>query len=468
MNLCPAALTLVLATSVPALTAEPLTLDVRARLAATVAEFQQRSGPPALTVLIDRGGETVFTTSLGLADVADQRPAGPDSVYAIGSITKSFTALAVLQLVEQDRLGLDDPVAKLLPEYTGPATRVTLRQLLTHTAGVPSYTGDIPGLYPRLERNAWARPELVATFSALPLLFEPGTRWSYSNSGYYLLGLIVEKTTGLDYYEYLAKHVLAPLGLRRTFSGDDTELIPGRVRGYTRGRADLRHAAPWHHLLPFSAGSLLSSAQDLARYRRGVFTAQGFSPQLRELLTRTEPLADGTPNAYALGALVVADFHGHRRLSHSGEIYGFHSDHAYYPEQDLTIVVLANAGHLLPAPESLEHKLARIVLGVPAPARHPVTLTAEQLTRLAGAYEMRPFLLGAERLYFAVEGGQLVVRFGAPEAPAERLVSLDERRFVSVTDDEWTFEFDLPSRGPAAGFRMGLVDAVLTGFRATP
>lgn len=447
--------------------AEPLPDGTRVQLAATIAEFYESAGPPAVTVLVDRRGETVFEMSIGMADVAEKRAADGESVYAIGSITKSFTALATLQLVEGDQLRLDDTVGKWLTDYTGPGRDVTIAQLLDHTSGIPNYTDDRK-LYPRLQRDAWTRPAMVANFAALPLSFAPGSRWSYTNSGYYLLGLIIEKVSGLDYYEYLQRHVFAPLGMDRTYSGDDAAVIPARARGYRGRGATLTQAPPWHYLVPFAAGSLLSTAQDLARYRRGVFTSAQFSPTLRELVTRTRPLADGTPNLYALGGLVVGEFGGRRKWSHSGEIFGFHSNHAYYPDEDLTIIVLTNRMGLMPSPVSLEHKLARILLDVPRPARTPVSLTPAQLARFTGDYELRPFLFGPPRYTVALESGALVLKIGGPEAEGLPLLPVGDGLFVSALDDEWTVEFNLPrGREPATSFTMSVADGRLSGYRTS-
>ncbi|MBK7902900.1 MAG: beta-lactamase family protein [Proteobacteria bacterium] len=446
--------------------AESLPEQTRTRLAATVAEFYERAGPPAVTVLVDRKGETVFEFSIGLADIAEQRAPGSDSVFAIGSITKSFTALATLQLVDAGKVSLDDTVGKWLPDYAGPARDVTVSHLLDHTSGIPNYT-EIAPLYPKLERNAWMRDEMVANFAPLPLQFEPGTRWSYTNSGYYLLGLIIERASGLDYYEYLGRNVFAPLGMTRSFSGNDAEIVPGRVRGYRVRNGVTNNASPWHYLVPFSAGSLLSTAKDLARYRRGVFTSPQFSPSLRALVTRTVPLQDGTANLYALGGLIDSEFGGHRKLSHSGEIFGFHSDHAYYPAEDLTIVVLTNRAGLMPSPVSLERKLARILLDVQAPDTLPVAIKPVELERYAGDFDLRPFLFGPERYTFAIENGSLVVKIGGAEAPGLPLVPVGRHRFAMALDDEWTFDFDVPQRGPASGFTMHVADGRLTGYRAT-
>lgn len=447
--------------------AEPLPEATRVRLAAAVAEFYERAAPPSVTVLVDRKGETVFELSIGLADVGEKRAADADSVYALGSITKSFTALATLQLVDRGKLSLDDTVGKWLPDYAGPARAVTVARLLDHTSGIPNYT-EIRPLYPKLERSAWTRPDMVANFSALPLSFEPGARWSYTNSGYYLLGLIVEKVSGLDYYEYLRQNVFAPLGMAHTYDGDDTKIVPGRVRGYRVRGGTVTNGPPWHYLVPFSAGSLLATAGDLAKYRRGVFTSPAFSPSLRELITTNRPLNDGTPNLYALGGLISSRFEGHRKFSHSGEIFGFHSDHAYYPDDDVTVVVLSNRMGLMPSPVSLEHKLARILFDAAAPSTSPVAMTPRDLQLFVGDYDLRPFLFGPERYTIAVENGSLVVKIGGAEAPGMPLVAVGKQRFVSSLDDEWVFDFDVPRRGQVArGFTMSAADGQLTAFRAS-
>lgn len=451
----------------PAVHAEPLPDATRAQLAATVASFYASAGPPAVTVLIDRKGETIFDFSIGLADVAEKRAATAESVYAIGSITKSFTALATLQLVERGKLSLDDTVGKWLPDYQGPARDVTIAHLLDHTSGIPNYTDNRP-LYPRLERNGWTREEMVANFSSLPLQFTPGARWSYTNSGYYLLGLIIEKASGTDYYSYLQHNVFDPLGMAHTYTGDDTALVPGRVHGYRVKGGVTTQAPPWHYLVPFSAGSLLSTAQDLVRYRRGVFTSPAFSPVLRALLTETRPLQDGTPNMYALGGLIRGNLAGHAKLSHSGEIFGFHSDHAYYPDDDVTIVVLTNRMGLMPSPVSLEHKLARILFGAPAPSTQPVAVSPKELARYEGDYDLRPFLFGPPRYTLAVDHGMLEIKFDGKDAPGLPLIPIGKHRFVSALDDEWTLEFTVPAgNGPAEKFAMSVADGVLTGYRAT-
>ena len=357
---------LLLILSAGAVHASGLSSQQRVQLAAAVAVYQDRAGAPAISVYVDQGGVCIYRAEVGLADVDARLAVGPDSVYGIGSITKSFTAHAILTLVAAGRLRLDDTVGSILSDYRGPGALVTISQLLTHTSGIPNYVNEIPGLQPRLRRSEMQRADVLATFEPLPLLFEPGSRWSYSNSGYYVLGLIIEHVTGKTYYDYLRDDILKPLGITRVWSGDDREIVPKRVHGYDWGAHGLENATPWFYLVPFSAGSLLSTAEELARYRRSVFTSSTVPKRVRELITTEVPLSDGESTGYTLGALEKSQFGGLLKYAHSGEIWGYAGSHAYYPTHDTTIVVLTNRKASM-TPVSLERSIARILFGIPAP-----------------------------------------------------------------------------------------------------
>lgn len=429
----------------PGTWAGPLALstDQRARIAALASVYLERTGTPGLTVYIDRGGEQLYAEGFGAADLEHRVAAGPESVYAIGSITKSFTAHAVLQLVVAGRLSLDGTVARYLTDYAGPARAVTIRQLLTHTAGIPNYVTEIPALQGKLQRAALTREDVVAAFSPLPLRFEPGSAWSYSNSGYYLLGLIIERVTGRAYYDYLRDEVLKPLGITHVFTGDDREVIRDRVRGYEAGPQGLENAAPWSHLVPFAAGSLMTTAGELARYRRAVFTSAEVSTGLRALITSTVALRDGSATGYTCGALIRSDLGGLVKYSHSGEIWGFSSQHAYYPERDLTIVVLTNRKGTMPTPVSLERQVARVVLDLSEVAIRDDTLAVADLQRYVGTYRLGAIHFGPPTIGVAARDGRLWVTFGPPDdvASSMGLRAQGGGRFVLGLDDEWAFEF---------------------------
>jgi D-alanyl-D-alanine carboxypeptidase len=440
------ALCFLLPTALPARAAPPLSEDQRARIGALAGGYLKAAGTPGLTIHVDRGGETIYSAGFGMADLEHNIKAGPESVYAIGSITKSFTAHAVLQLVAEGRLSLDDTVATLLPDYHGPARDVTLRQLLLHTSGIPNYVNDIPSFQPRLRRDALTRADIVGAFAALPLQFRPGTEWSYSNSGYYLLGLVVEKVTGRDYYDYLFNTLLSPLGVSGINSGDDLEIVPNRVRGYEEGPNGLRNSSPWSHLTPFSAGSLMATAADLARYRRAVFTSPAVPAKVRSLMTDAPALVGGVSSGYTLGALIRSDVDGLRKFSHSGEIWGFYAQHAYYPDRDVTIVVLSNRKGTMPTAVSLERQIARVVLGLPEPATRDEAVPADELAHYAGDYVVGPIHLGPPVLGFSARNGKLWMTFGpaVDVASSLPLLALGHGRFALAADTEWVFQFSQP------------------------
>jgi D-alanyl-D-alanine carboxypeptidase len=423
--------------------ANDLDSQKRVHLAAAIASYQERAGAPAISVYIDRGGSPIYRADVGLADVDACRGLGPDSVFGIGSITKSITAHAILTLIAAGRLKLDDTVGSVLADYAGPGAKVTISQLLTHTSGIPNYVNEIPGLQPRLRRSDLQRSDMLATFEPLPLQFEPGSHWSYSNSGYYLLGLIIERVSGKSYYDYVRDEVLKPLGITRVWSGDDREIVPMRVHGYDWGAHGLENATPWFYLVPFSAGSLLTTSEELARYRRAVFTSPAVPAGVRDLLTTEVPLSTGESTGYTLGALEKSQFGGLLKYAHSGEIWGFSASHAYYPSRDTTIVVLTNRKSPQITPVSLERTIARIVFDIPAPVIEDQKLTAKDASRYSGVYALTIKRIGPPRLTFTSRDGRLYFMFGAGSDPAkmQRLDRTASNRFVLADDPETSFEF---------------------------
>ncbi|HEX4242956.1 MAG TPA: serine hydrolase domain-containing protein [Steroidobacteraceae bacterium] len=457
----PALVALLLAAFGSAASGADLSPDQRDRIASAVAVYMQRSHTPAVSVYVDRGGSPLYRTDVGIADEESKRAVDADSIYAIGSITKSFTAHAVLSLVAAGKLRLEDTVGSVLADYGGPAKAVTIEQLLEHTSGIPNYVNEIPGLLPRLHRGELTRQEMLATFSSMPLLFAPGTRWSYSNSGYYLLGLIVERVSGKSYYDYLRDDVLKPLGITRVWSGDDRQILPHRVHGYEIGAAGLENATPWYYLVPFSAGSLMTTAEELARYRRAVFTSSAVSPEVRTLITTDRPLAGGERTGYTLGAMSRTQFGGLEKFAHSGEIWGFSASNAYYPAQDTVIVVLTNSKQAVPSAVSLERSVARVLFGIPEPSV-PASGTRDRAVKLAdytGKYSLGAKRIGPPALAFAAKGDDLYFGYGdvADTSRMLRLVRVGRDRFVLADDPETGFEFR--RRSPSGPVYQVVLDA---------
>jgi len=422
---------------------------------------------PSTVTLIDRGGETIYEKALGTANLEFDIPATMSIVYGIGSIAKSFTGLAITQLAYEDKLDMDRPFTLYLPDYEGPGATATVRQLLNHTSGIPNYTSEIKGIRQGLKRNAYSREQMVDFFDSEPLLFETGSKWSYSNSGYYLAGLIIEAVSGMDYYDYIQVNILDPLEMTRTYKGDDAEIIKERAAGYGANKDGYINAPTWNYLVPFSAGSLVSTASDLVKYRRGVFHSDHFSPGLRKLLLETSTMNGGEENFYTTG-LILSDFEGYKKISHAGDIWGYTANHAYYPDEDVTIITLSNRQVSAPALSSVEAKIARIVFGIPQPEIQDLVQDEETLERYAGDYKLHPFIIAAGKFGFIAKEGKLFIRFGGIEAkgPMIPLLAQGNNQFRASFDDEWIFEFQSKAgENKASVLVSSYRDGTFSGYR---
>lgn len=293
---------------------------------------------PGLSIAIDQGGELLIAKGYGLADLENQVPATADTVYRIGSVTKQFTGVSIVQLVDAGKLRLDQKIQEILTDYPAPTNPVTLRHLLQHTSGIPNFTG-LPSYRPSIRVDV-APSEMVARFQELPLEFDPGTQWKYSNSGYYLLGMIVEKASGQTYAEYIDEHIFKPAGLLNTRYEAARPIIPHRARGYRRGPGGFENADYLSMTQPFAAGALISTVVDLVRWQRALVEHTLTPPDALERLT-SDAVDTGHGDKYGYG-IGVSEREGHRVISHGGGIDGFSSVLLYFPETDHTIAVLAN------------------------------------------------------------------------------------------------------------------------------
>lgn len=411
------------------------------QLDAIVANVMDKARYPGIAVAVRKGGEVVYRKGFGFADLENRIPVTADTVFPIGSVSKSFTGLAVMQLVEQGKLSLDAPLSQYLPDYRGPARTVALRHLLNHTSGIANYTSlDSFPPDPQLQQT---HAQVVAYFAELPLLFKPGTRMNYSNSNTYLLGMIVEKVSGQPLPDYLRANVFEPFGMAHTHFGDYRPIIEHRSRGYDLDGDRYVNAQQYDVNYPFAAGAILSTVDDLLRYQQGVFEGSNVSAQTRERILTRDRFEDGAQNYYALGCLITRQFEGHRKFSHSGVISGFSSHYAYYPDDQLTIVVLTNLEHGSVAPYALERKLARAALGLPQPTIVDVPLSDAEAKRFAGDYDVAPFTFITDRYGFVLRAGRLHLSYGgsASGAPLEPLSYQGKGRFVTSNDDEYTFTF---------------------------
>lgn len=329
-----------------------------ARIDAILAHALQVGRYPGISVAIERDGKIIYEKGMGVADLETGRPVTPATIFPIGSITKSFTALSIMQLVDAGKVSLSDPVGHYLKQIKGPAAGILLRHLLDHSSGIPNYT-SLPS-YPD-PQTPLSHDQVMAYLADQPLLFEPGARFSYSNSNSYLLGMIVEAVTGQPFAAYLEEHVFKPFGMTSSRLADYRPIVANRARGYELTDDGYTNAAQYDVNYPFSAGAIMSSAGDLLRYRKGVFEGTQTSQLVRDNIQAQRPFRDGTLNYYAWGALIKGNLEGHRKLSHSGVIEGFTAHYAYYPDDKVVIAVLTNLSHGTFMPYAIEHRLARAV-----------------------------------------------------------------------------------------------------------
>lgn len=346
-----------------------------------------------LSLAVMRGGAVVWAKGYGYADIIEQRPATADTVYRIGSLTKQFTAAAIVQLAEAGKLAYDDRVSKYVG---GLAKDVTLAQLLHHTSGLPSYT-DQPG-FEKLVATKLSPAEIVALVKDVPWDFEPGTKYSYSNTGYVVLGMVVEKVSGEPYAQYLAKHVFAPAGLAQTSYCDESKPDPHRARGYAFDEAAKpKLADPIDLSVPFSAGALCSTVTDLVKWTVALRTGKVVSPAGYRAMTTSHGLPD--QESYGFG-LQLGDFESHREVFHNGGINGFISELHDFPDDDVTIAVLTNIEGA--ASKVVEKRVAMAELGIASKA---VAIAPAELAAYAGTYAVP--MLGD--VVVAVDGDHLTL-----------------------------------------------------------
>jgi D-alanyl-D-alanine carboxypeptidase len=342
---------------------------------------------PGITLAVLHGSDTLVIRGYGLADVENQVPVTDQSVFRIGSVTKQFTAAAVMKQVEQGRIRLEATVADYLPDYPAPGRAVTIHQLLNHTSGIPSYTDLGPRFWER-SRLDLTHDELLELFANEPLQFEPGTRSAYNNSAYYLLGMVLEAVSGESYAEHLQRTLLQPLGLTQTMYCGAAEIIPHRAAGYDVDDGRLVNAAPLSMNQPGAAGALCSTPRDMVRWARALVSGRVVSPESYARMTEPTRLIDAQTVPYGYG-LALGRLGDANVVEHGGGINGFGSMLAHYPDHDVTVAVVVNG----PAGAGrLQQKIARAVLGIPEPVVQDLPVTDAERARYLGTYDLAPAL----------------------------------------------------------------------------
>lgn len=319
-----------------------------------------------------RGGETVLLSAHGRADVEWDVPMTTDAMFEVGSVAKQFAAASILQLLDEGKLSLDDELTKWLPGISTGGRSITLRRLMTHTSGIHGF-GEDSGWETRMFLPRFPRDSAYRLIRLEPFLFAPGEAQAYSNSGFWLLGLVVEKASGMAYEEYLDKRIFTPLGMKRTTFCNSLADVPRRAHGYGMQGGVIRRAPMVNYTWVFAPGALCSTASDLVTWLQALHGGKVLSPKAYALMTTPAQLNDGTVLQYGMGIKVGVDFRGLAYIGHGGTAPGFRSDAIWYPDAKLAVVVLMNTSPANIVPVGVGAALAREALAWKRPMPAPFT-----------------------------------------------------------------------------------------------
>ncbi len=348
--------------------------------------FQEtfKPGAPGATVLVGQKGRIVYQKAFGMANLELEVPLKPGHVFRIGSVSKQFTAAAIMQLTEQGKLSLQDELTRFLPDYPTHGKKITVEHLLTHTSGIKSYT-DMKEWDDEVRRKDFTTTALIDYFKDQPMDFDPDAEWRYNNSGYILLGYIIEKVSGQTYPDYVREHFFKPLGMNNSYYGDVEPLIKNRVQGYSQADVEGKYANAAYLSMtqPYAAGSLLSTVEDLYTWTKALHSGKVVKPESLKKMTTPYVLPNGTNTRYGYG-LQMGNLLGNPTVEHGGGINGFLSDLVYLPAEDLCVAILTNCD--CEPPRDLTAKTAALALGKPlVPAAIKVDVAV--LEQYVGVYE---------------------------------------------------------------------------------
>jgi CubicO group peptidase (beta-lactamase class C family) len=327
---------------------DPVSVFVRAEM--------QSQHIPGLTLLVSRDGKPIRTEGYGVSNLELSVPAKPETIFQSGSVGKQFTATAVMMLVEAGKVGLEDPITQYFPEAPSTWRAVTVRELLSHTAGFTDYPKDFD------EQKNYTEEELLKIVEAIPLAYPPGTSWSYSNLGYLTLGILIHKVTGEFYGDFLQQRIFQPLGMSTTRIISEADIIPNRSAGYRLVKGEVKNQEWVSPSLNTTAdGSLYFSILDLAKWDAALYTERLLKKSSLAQMWTVTPLRNGHPNSghYGYGWFIeVRD--GHRLVEHEGAWQGFETQISRYVDDGLTVVVLTNLAEA--KPDVIAHGVAKLYL----------------------------------------------------------------------------------------------------------
>jgi CubicO group peptidase (beta-lactamase class C family) len=354
---------------------------------------------PGGTVVVAKDGAILYKKAFGKANLELDVDMKPDNLFRIGSITKQFTASAILRLAEEGKLSLSDTITRFIKDYPLHGYAITIEHLLTHTSGIKNYTGL--GKFDMLVKRRDITPkELVDFFKNEPMDFPPGTDYRYSNSGYILLGYIVELVSGKPYAEYIRETFFDPLGMKHSFYDNASLIIPGRVSGYQKRNGHFENSDYLSMTLPYAAGSILSTVDDLLTWHVALMNNKVLTAETLTKAHTSYKLADGRLTGYGFG-WELGNIQGSPTFKHSGRINGFLTFAVYLPAEKIFVAIFSNCD-CTDDLEKTASKMAAIVLKRPYQWNN-IEMSSKALEAYPAAYAS-----AHEEKFIAHEDGQLL------------------------------------------------------------
>jgi len=394
-------------------------------------------------LLAAKQGKVVYEKAVGKANLELDVPLSTDNVYRIGSITKQFTSVAILQLMEKGKLQLDDDITKFIPDYPVHGYHISIANLLSHTSGIKDYT-EIKDMSPDVFRRKDSVTDVIRLFKDQPMEFEPGTAFKYSNSNYVLLGYIIEKLTGQTYEQYITEHIFVPLGMIHSFYDSPEKVIPGRLPGYMatggNGAVNADYLDPSN---AYAAGALLMTAADLFKWHQGLF--QYTILKKEDLVKATTPftLKNGKKTKYGFG-WEIDSLSGSATIEHSGSINGFSAFELYLPNEDIFVACFAN--HMNISTQNPAALAASIIAG--KSTVKDISLTQQQMARYKGTYKFKLDQPQSSKIF--EKDGKLYSQSGASRAWELHFITPTEFYFDEVYPNIHVFSID--NSGKVTGF----------------
>lgn len=387
---------------------------------------------PGCVVLVAKKGNIIYKKAFGSANLDLNIPMQTDMIFRIGSLTKQFTAIAILQVVEQGRISLLDSIQKYVPDYPYKGYTITIEKLLTQTSGIKDYMAISN---PADDRTNYTPKQGVDYFKNEPLEFKPGSQFRYSNSNYYLLGYILEVVTGKRYADYLQQNIFLKAGLHNTYYIDTTKNIEHVPQGYSRFDGKLEKATLENVTTIYAAGGIMSDADDLYQWHKSLYNNELINHQLLTKAFTPYTLTDGTYSEYGYGWFIKS-LDGSKTIEHSGSTDGFQTDEIYLPHEDVYVVTLFNCFERDMDWIVLSNDIASVAIG--KPLNNYIQLNEDVLKRYLGEYVFN----ADHQLIVTLENGKLFIKDTNPNdrLPKVPLYAQSETMFY-MKEAELKFEF---------------------------